>query len=272
MIIESAFLKLPELLTSIYDHRDTYEATIAHLFSVAVLMELYARNIPSPYQQVFTEKAYPTPDTRGQTIHADVHINLSGVIETRGRMALYGAREVNWLEIKAFLTSTRSSSSAPRTANAGKILRDLLRLSILPEEMQGAIRQNGRFFLLVCSDPASHYLALQERAWLSLMLSEGYSEPVINLADEPESLRKEVGAGFIQSPDLRIHLRVRTRLFEPEDRTPSPVFWGYLVRILHYRIESGGNAAEFDDRPNDVWDANRIENLKKIRQGIITRF
>jgi hypothetical protein len=39
MIIEGTLFKLPELLTSNYDHRDKFEVTASHLFSMAVLME-----------------------------------------------------------------------------------------------------------------------------------------------------------------------------------------------------------------------------------------
>ena len=56
MIIENAFLTLPELLTSNYAHEDTFEETVAHFLSVAILMELNARNIPRPYEHVYKER------------------------------------------------------------------------------------------------------------------------------------------------------------------------------------------------------------------------
>lgn len=272
MIVENAFLKLPELLTSTYDHRDTFEATVGHFLAVAVLMELEARNIPLPYQHVLKEKPYPIRTTNGRPIHADILVNLNGVIETHGRMASYGVREQNWLEIKAFLSSTRSTSTVPKTANAGKILRDLIRLCILPEELQGTIRQNGRYFLLVCSGPAKDHLALQGRAWLSKLFCEGHAELHIDLSEEPDTLRAAVGRGFASAPDLQADFRVRTMAFQPEQIIPSPVFWGYLIRILHFNIAIPGCSVAFDDLPGDIWDGTRIQSLQNLRQNVLKKF
>lgn len=271
MIIENAFLKLPELLTSNYDHRDTFEASVGHFFAVAVLMELQARNIPRAYQHVLKEKPYPTRTNTGRPIHSDVFVNLNGAIETQGRMASYGVREQNWLELKAFLSSTRSTRTVPKTSNAGKVLRDLLRLCILPEEFQGSIRQNGRYFLLVCSDPVKDHLALQKREWLSTLFSEGNAELHIDLSKEPNTLQTAVGSGFVNSPELQADFKVRTMVFQPERAIPSPVFWGYLIRILHFDIAVPGCRVVFDDQPGDIWEPDRIQSLQNLRHNLLEK-
>jgi hypothetical protein len=262
MIIENSFLKLPELLTSSFDHRDTYEATVGHYFVSAILM---------PYRHVLLEKPYPTKAANGKHIHSDVFIDLDGVIDTQGRMASYGARVQNWVEIKAFLASTRSDNSDPKTNNVGKVLRDLLRICILPEELQGSIRQNGRYFILVCSDPAQDHLALRERSWFTDILKEGNARSKIILSDEPETLRKAVGLGFVANPDLNLEIQVHTTTFQPDRNHSLPVFWGYLIRIIQFRITSQGKKSEYDDIPNDKWDEIRIQSLTELRKVILNR-
>jgi hypothetical protein len=58
VLIEQAFLKLPELLLSNFDHGSEVELTIVHLFASALQMEMNARNIPRPFASVLTEKPY----------------------------------------------------------------------------------------------------------------------------------------------------------------------------------------------------------------------
>ncbi len=36
--------------------------------------------------------------------------------------------------------------------------------------------------------------------------------------------------------------------------TPSPVFWGYLIRVMGFHIEVPGTAIAFEDRIGDHWD------------------
>jgi len=276
LIVENAFLKLPELLTSNFDHSDTFESTVVHLFAVAVLMELNSRNVERPFEHVYTEKPYPTEDKDGRSIQADLLVRLEGAIPTRGRMELYGVREQNWVEAKAFLSSVRRGTTPPKTANAGRILRDLLRLCLLPKEFPGPIRQNGRYLLVVFSNPPSESVALQtrngDRIWLSRLLTEGYTEIQFDLSDEPKTFREAVGSGFIQSTDLHLNLRLRTRLFQPDGDKSSPVFWGYLTRIRYFRVSVPGAEVWYEDKPSQVWDDNHVKRLEAVRQYVVARF
>jgi len=209
MIVESAFFKLPELLTRDYDLlRGTSEATVVHLLSVAILMELNARNVPRPFEHIEVEKPYPIPKRDGgMVIRADLFIDLAeaipGVID--GPMALYGARAKNWVEAKAFVSSIKHGSTPDKTGNAGKIARDLLRLCLLPGESLAS-----RYLLIVFSSEPSESVALrtrdqQERIWLTHLLTEGYIDGVeFSLSDEPKSLREALGPGFVGADDLQL--------------------------------------------------------------------
>lgn len=275
MIVENAFFKLPELLTSSYDHTDTFEATVVHFVALALHMELDCRNIPRPFEHVYTEKPYPTLVKGSRRLQADLFLKLEGAIPTHGRMALYGTREVNWIEVKAFLGSTRKAATPPKTENVGRIFRDILRLCLLPEEFQGKNRQNGRYLLMVFSNNPAGSLAFKSggrpRSWLAEMLSEGLSEVEIDTSTEQKSFRKAVGLGFISSSKLETRLKLRTLLFQPEDLTPSPVFWGYLIRITGFNITVPEATIQFDDRTDDEWDSDRVESLRIVRNYVLER-
>ena len=135
MLIESAFFKLPEVLTSSFAHEDTYEGTLLSSFTACLVMELNGRNIPNPHEHLHTEKPYPTTAAGQRRWRADLLDNLQGATRLDLRTALYGLRELNWIELKGFFESTRSSSTPPKTAHAGRIVRDLLRVCLLPEEL-----------------------------------------------------------------------------------------------------------------------------------------
>jgi len=276
LIVENAFLKLPELLTSSFDHSDTFESTVVHLLAVAVLMELNSRNVERPFEHVFTEKPYSVKDKDGRPIQADMLIKLEGAVPTRGRMELYGVREQNWIEVKAFLSSVRRGSPPPTTANAGRVLRDLLRLCLLPEELQGGIRQNGRYLLVVFACPPPQSIAMQsrsgDRVWLSRLFTEGYTDLKFDLSDEPKTLREAVGPGFIRFPSLQGSLKLRTMMFQPEGNKNDPLFWGYLARIRYFQIGISGLEIEYEDEPGQYWDKYHVCQLKKVRQEIIARF
>lgn len=189
-------------------------------------------------------------------------------------MAYYGAREQNWIEVKAFLSSIRTSSALPKTRNAGRILRDLLRLCLLPEELPGRIRQNGRYFVLVTASPPAYSLPVQKRSWLSSLLSAGIQDLSIDLTKEPQTLHSAVGVGFIKQPELQVALKVKTLVCEPEftDATPTPVFWGYLVRILEYSVTTLGKCVTYQDAPENYWNSERVDDLKAVQASIISRF
>ena len=270
MIIESAFLKLPELLTSTFDHRDTFEATVVHQLAVAVLMELNSRNIAMPYEHVQPEKPYPM----GGGWRSDLHIILEGVIRSSGRMGLYGTRDRNWIEVKAFLSSTRSDQNVARTGNAGRIIRDILRLCLLPEEMLGNIRQNARYMLTLFSNAPSKSIAYSqsdqmERLWLTGLVSEGTNHVVIDVGNEPKSSRQRIGSGFLQPIDLQLELTIHTLSFEPFGPEMNPVFWGFLNRIQSFRIATSSYEIVYHDIIDSTWTQNDEIQMDGIRRTLL---
>ena len=275
MLIEAAFFKLPEVLTSRFDHADTYEATLVSSFVACVMMELNARSVQNAYEHVVTEKPYPTMSPGERRWRADLLLKLEGAVNVDDRRKLYGMRPLTWVELKGFFESTRSNSTPPKTAMAGSILRDVLRVCLLPEELQGRIRQNARYTLVVFANPPRESLPFEassgERAWLKALFTDGKSAVDVKLADEPESLRRAVGKGFVGDSDLHVSLSVRTHVFEPDAAVPSPVFWGYLIQIKSFSVVTPAGTVTFDDGPDDEWTADRIEELRVVRRYVAER-
>ncbi len=275
MLIEAAFFKLPEVLTSRFDHADTYEATLLSSFVACVMMELNARNVQNAYEHVVTEKPYPTTSPGERRWRADLLLKLEGAVNVDGRRKLYGMRPLTWVELKGFFESTRSKSTPPKTVMAGLVLRDLLRVCLLPEELQGRIRQNARYILVVFANPPRESLPFGgpsgSRAWLESLFTDGRSAVDVRLADEPESLRRAVGKGFATDSDLSVSMSIRTHVFEPEAALPSPVFWGYLIQIKSFAVVTPAGEVAFEDIPDDEWPADRIERLRAVRRYVAER-
>ena len=274
MIIESAFLKLPELLTSKSDHHGTLEATVVNFFSVAILMELNSRNVPKAFGRLHSEKPYPTKDKSGNPLRADLFVKLDGVFPFPARMEVYGAESENWIEAKTFFASARRSNSAsPKTREAGKILKDLLRLCLLP-----SLGPSGRYLLLVFAGEASESVALQgrnqDRKWLSGLLTEGLTDVQVNLMDEPKVLKEAIGPGFVQPYELEMRLRLHTMIFQPHSCTTRgsyPLFRGYLVRIHGFRIRTSSFDVDCRGELGQTWCSD-VEQFKKLQQEIRKRF
>jgi len=53
--------------------------------------------------------------------------------------------------------------------------------------------------------------------------------------------------------------------------TPSPVFWGYLIRITGFSITVPEATIQFDDRTDDEWDSDRVESLTIVRNYVLER-
>jgi hypothetical protein len=265
MIIESAFYKLPELLSSGSAGGDSFESTVVHFLSLALHMELNARNIPCPYDHICPEKPYPTLRRVSHKLKADLYLNLSGALPIGPITECYGVRSSNWIEAKAYLGSTRHDSIPPKVVNAGALVRDMIRLSLLPEELQGGIRQNGRYLLVVAANEPSESLSFNNRPWLTKLFAEGEAEITIDVGSERESFQRAVGPGFVGLSPVVLELKTHTLVFRPYKVEVSPLFWGYLVRIGDFHVTLPTGEVLYTDSEGDHWDSARIAGLDQAR-------
>jgi hypothetical protein len=190
MLIESAFLKLPELMLSSYQHRGSVEAMVIQHLATGLQMELNCRSVPFAYNHITVETPYPNQNRKGTVFRADLLFEAIGSVPSVCRLDQYGFKEKQWLEAKSFFGRGRSNPAT--TQNIGRIIKDIIRLCLFPEEHQGSIRQNGRYVLLVFDGPPENYLAYSDRAWLKSVFEDRSPNVKINLRTEKPSLVKAI--------------------------------------------------------------------------------
>lgn len=261
MLIESAFLKLPELMISSYNHRGNVEAMVVHHFATGLQMELNARSVPFAYNHITVEKPYPKQSQTGTVFRADLLFESGGSVPSGARLDQYGFKEMQWLEVKSFFS--KGSSSPATTQNIGRVVKDVIRLCLLPEELQGSIRQNGRYILLVFDKHPAKYLAFSDRDWLRQIFEERAPSVSIDLNSERSSLVSSIiNQGSINA---RVDLSLSVMHFEPSTETPTPVYWGYLLRINKFAILMNGKYIESNGKTKEHWDSDKILELEAAR-------
>ncbi len=177
MLIENAFLKLPELMLSSYTHRGNVEAIVVHHLATGLQMELNSRTVPFAYNHITVEKPYPKQSRAGTVFRADMLFESGGSVPSVARLDQYGFKDKQWLEVKSFFSKGRTSPAT--TQNIGRVVKDAIRLCLLPQELQGCIRQNGRYILLVFDNRPAKYLAYSDRAWFGGSLRNEHHQSVL---------------------------------------------------------------------------------------------
>ncbi len=272
MIIESAFLKLPELLTASSGRNTSYETTLVHFLATALYIELDSRNIPYPYEHIQMEKPYPSKIPRRSQLRSDLFLTLSGTDSATLLMShQYGLREHNWFEVKQFLREIKDNSQPATTSNNGQLVMAFLRLCLLPEEYLGQTRQNARYFLAVFADSPEKHLTLSKSTWLKSMFSK--RNPVIKItpSEEPATFQKELTHKPKDLSGLKLSFSLKTLDFKPEDMSLRPRFWGYLFRIKTFRIETPKGNISSDGTPKEHWDSQKMSNYDAVRNYIFEK-
>lgn len=169
MIVEAAFLKLPELLETSAGSRHVTEATVVHTLTTALMMELNVRNIPHPTKHVVEKPS--TLAGPGSSYNADLYVDLHGAVSRPELVAGYGYRKDCWLEAKTFGMRPQERR---RSEDVGRVVRDILRVCIFPEESQGRFRDNARYLLIVSGvEPAQFWNGAEMREWINALTEPG---------------------------------------------------------------------------------------------------
>jgi|LGOV01.1.fsa_nt_gb hypothetical protein len=267
MILESAFLKLPELMLSDTQNRGRVEAMVVQHLATGLQMELNCRSIPFAYNHITVEKPYPVQGQKGSVLRADLLFDAIGTIPSTCRLDQYGYKEKQWLEAKTFFSKSRDLNP-PKTKNLGKIVKDLIRLCILPQELQGRIRQNGRYMLLVFDAHPSKYLAYSNRNWAFSMFEKESSTVQIDLTQEPKFLVNAVISS--DQLDAVIDISFKRYVFEPVADNPFPIYWGYLFRLESFSISIEGEAIATNGESDEQWPPDKIDQIQSIRLKFIS--
>lgn len=228
MIIESALLKLPEILMGYEDTDGLYEANIANLFSMAILTELNARNIDNPLEKIQMEKRYTTD----KNIRCDMYLDFDKVIP-KDRLYKYGVYQKNWIEFKYFGGINRNKGTETKSENAGSIVYDIFRLI----KYSNKSSKQGIYAMCAFNNSPERYLAFNrqdgtEREWLYSMLKAGINDWEFDLGKEPNTVKKV----FKGLNNVKMKVKTRTTYFEPLEDNSSDAFWGYLIQILDSKI------------------------------------
>ena len=272
VIIESAFLKLPELLSASSGWNTSYETTVVHFLATALYMELDCRNISNLYEHIQMERPYPSKIPNRPPLRSDLFLVLPGAGPATSPMAhQYGLRECNWVEVKTFLGEIKANSSPAKTSSNGQVVKDFLRLCLLPEEYMGRIRQNARYFLAIFANPPNKHLTLRKRTWLNSMFSENSPEIEIIPSQEPATFQAELTPKSKDLSGIKLSFGFKVLDFKPEDMSLRPRFWGYLFRIKSFKIEIPKLNISSDGTPKEHWDSQKIANYSAVRNYIFEK-
>lgn len=275
MIIEGAFYKLPELLLGHPFPKWQYEATLSNHLAMAVLLELNARNIPMPQSRIHVERPYPL-EKAGPANRADLFVDLGGVFTHGLWLAQYGIKANNWIETKFYGGIGRTSGNEPKTKNTGELAQDLLRLCVLVKEERSAIRDNGRYMLVVFNREPGSYIAYQRqsqagtvRMWLRDLLSPGRHDVKVTSEGEAATFVKHMGTGVTSgSLPLELELDVLTYAFEPSDTPSDFLYWGYLLRIINFTVRIGPDELAYDDNGDTVWTEEQAMRQQQLAEKV----
>lgn len=268
MLIESAFLKLPELLLSSFTYKGNVEATVVNCLVTGLYMELIARSVPFPYSHITVEIPYPEQSRVGTVFRADLLFEAGGSIPLSSIPLLerYGFKKKQWLEAKSFFSKGNSSPS--KTQNIGRVVKDVIRLCLFPEEGTGEHRDNGRYMLLVFDKHPSQYLAYSDRNWLKQIFEKRTPSVSIDLGSEKSSLVNAIVAQ--NSINARVDLSLSVLHFEPSTKTSSSVYWGYLFRIDKFSISINGKSIQSNGETNEYWGRDKVSALEAVRNEFST--
>lgn len=279
MLIEGAFWKLPEIFLREWFPDERYEAGLTSAFAMGILLELSARNIDFPTDHVQLERRYTGLQEDQPNWRVDLYatLPLPFSMSPKDRYYQYGVKPENWIESK-LLIDRRGRANVPKVSSTASVMKDLIRLCILPEEERSSDRKNGRYLVLVCDDDPSSYLAGRrrdgsKREWLSKLLAPGVSQGEFVLADEGVTFREKLGFGFRDDPAIKFEFTTHTMCFEP--LAPSlgmkPLYRGYLVRVDAFTVRIGAAEMNYSTTDQDTWTAARETSQRAVIAEFVAR-
>lgn len=238
MIIEQAFISLPEMLLGNHYSGQDYEAGLVSLFSMGILQELNGRNVDHPISHFQAERRYNA--TRARRV--DLYLNMRKLLVTNRRLATYGWRHLNWIEVKFYRNkSSQQRHSTNKAADFGHLVADLLRLTCLVPLSTKDRDSNGRYFLHVYDDEPRYYLPYQTTSWVRMLHTAGLHEVVIaDLASSSETAKAKFGP---QMAAVQVQATVTNIVNFPIERAAdSTHYWCVLSRIDAFSVTHDGKS------------------------------
>lgn len=261
MFIESAFYKMPELLIN-ERAKELYEDSVRNMLSLSFLLEFNSRNIPSPIERIKLEKVY---NNTNRNWKCDLFLDLEFLYD-KLKYENFGFKDKNWFEIKYFGGEGRSAGSEPKTANVGRILNDILRLCLCISELKGGIRENGRYFICIFNNSLDKYLPQTDRyVWLKEMFNMGIQEIDIDFFNIKKT-SKEIIDFKLPEDKFKLYLEIETKSFYPIVKNKFSNFYGFLIKIFGFEIQSQGLEIVYNDFMKEPWDDDKIDSMNVLSE------
>lgn len=224
ILIEGAFMKIPEVLNFYRDEHYLYESSITHLFSNSLILELNARNIDNPLNKIFFEKRYnPKVNKR-----CDIYTNFNFLDHN---LYNYGYYKENYIEVKFFGNISKKRGSETKSENAGSIICDIYRLIY----NTSSIKNKGLYSLIIFDDNPTKYLAFSRadgttRDWAKNFLKPGVHKLNFDLNREPNTIKNIFKRDCLYNDNLVINTKIRVTTFSPINSNSG--YYGSLIQIL----------------------------------------
>ncbi|ELX4209819.1 hypothetical protein QJ367_004507 [Vibrio vulnificus] len=243
MIFEQAFMALPEFLTGTPFKRYQFEGTVVTAFSMAVLQELNARNVPNPVSLLRSEVAYPIDIAK----RADLHIDLTNLNIFNEELESYGVYMNNWLEAKFCRIGPKGKPVTPILDSTFLLLKDLIRLcSLVPDnQLLGDKSVSGRYLLHAYQNEPSDYFVFNrnqnkkrvKREWINKIITPGKHVLEINDLgyERTNTFYKNVGK---KARLFKLKVNITNLVHEPFPMS-NDVYYVVLTRIDDFEIYIG---------------------------------
>jgi hypothetical protein len=269
LIIEQAFLQLPEILHGSGYQQQDYEAGIVGALSLSVLQVLNGHNTANPISCLQHEKLFRKggifPGAQNpRYLRADLHLNIGKLFVANRRLAQYGWRHNAWLEAKFLRNQTGGGTkhSGNKPTHVANFLADLIRLSVLVPENTDSTSE-GRYFLHVYDSDPKWYLTFRARSWMKALCLPGEQQIVIqNMDQEPDTIKNLLG----EFQGLSIRLGITNMVVKPLVTNNQPCYWMYLSRIDSIRAELNDHL--FDLRHDRTIHKSTPEALATIASSV----
>lgn len=265
MIVEQAFLQLPEILHGSGYQQQDYEAGIVGALSLSVLQVLNGHNTANPitclqHERLFRKGGIYSGAQSPRYLRADLYVNVGKLFVANKRLSQYGWRHNAWVEAKFLRNQTDNGSkhSPNKTANVANFLADIIRLAILVPEINDETAQ-GRYFLHVYDSDPKYYLTFGNRVWMKSLCQSGeHKISLQNLENEPATVKRLLG----EFPGLSVDLSVTNTVLKPLVTYNPPCYWMYLTRIDAIKVTLNRNTFEQRfDRSIEKSSPQALENI-----------
>lgn len=254
MLIEQAFILLPEILHGSGYQQQNYEAGLVGAFSLALLQALNGHNTPNPIGCLQHERLYRANGAyegaqNPRYLRTDLFLDIGRLYVANRRLSQYGWRHHAWLEAK-FLRNQAGANgnthSGNKTAHAAAFLADLIRLAALVPET-AELSHAARYFLHVYDADPRFYLPSRGKSWFRSLTTAGRQDlEIANLQNESQTLRNLLG----DLEGYSLSAKVTNLVLEPIDTQHRPVYHCILTRLDSFTCTVGADQISLSSQRN----------------------